>query len=86
MVKYIRRVEFLKGVLNTKKLTNPVERAVAAQMLPSNIIMATESNGPSITTQIHQKTTAKYGKEIRNDLFHMNKGTFFMIIANYIQI
>lgn len=75
MVKYIRRVEFLKGVLNTKKLENPVERAVAAQMLPTN--MPNEStDGPSIATQIHQKTTAKYGKEIRNELFQSSTGTF----------
>jgi hypothetical protein len=74
MVKYIRRVEFLKGIINTRKLENPVERAVAAKLLPVNIITPNETtNGPSITTQIHQKITAKYGKEIRDELFQTNK-------------
>ena len=68
-------MEFLKGVLNTKKLANPVERAVAAQMLPANIGTPSEStDGPSITTQIHQKTTAKYGQEMRNELFQGTTG------------
>ncbi|XP_023246943.1 RRP15-like protein [Copidosoma floridanum] len=76
MVKYIKRVEFLKGFLNAKKLTSPVERAVAAQMLPANIVMPNEStDGPSITSQIHQKTTAKYSQEIRDELFKNNSGT-----------
>lgn len=70
MVNYIRRVEFLKGVLTTKKLPDPVERAVAAQMLPTNIVTPNDSsNGLSIATQIQQKTTAKYGEEIRHELF-----------------
>ncbi|XP_011504703.1 PREDICTED: vesicle transport protein USE1, partial [Ceratosolen solmsi marchali] len=73
MIKYIRRVEFLKGILNTKKLEDPVERAAAVQMLPVNIFTPNEfTNGPSITTQIHQKATAKYEKEIRQELFETN--------------
>lgn len=80
MIKYIKRLEFLKGVLNTKKITNPVERVVAAQMLPINIISTNEAtDGPSITTQIHQRTTAKYGQEVRNELFQSNSGKLMQI-------
>ncbi|KAJ8673447.1 hypothetical protein QAD02_004709 [Eretmocerus hayati] len=76
MVNYIKRVEFLKGVITTKKLPDPVERAVAAQLLPTKIVALNEStDGPSLATQIHQKTTAKYGQEIRNELFQTNSSS-----------
>ncbi|XP_043278596.1 vesicle transport protein USE1 [Venturia canescens] len=73
MTEYTRRVEFLKGVIETSKLTNPIERIVAAQMLPRNSSMiSTDLNGPSVTSQIHQKTTAKYSRELRSELFNMD--------------
>ncbi|XP_076749476.1 vesicle transport protein Use1 isoform X2 [Xylocopa sonorina] len=75
MVNYIKRIDFLKGLVNTTKLSNPVDRVVAVQMLPKSSTTYNDSIGPNITTQIHQKTTAKYNKELRAELFHSDKGT-----------
>lgn len=44
-------------------------------MLPRNSsMMATDLNGPSVTSQIHQKTTAKYSRELRSELFDVEDG------------
>lgn len=78
MLSYERRVEFLRGVLNVAKLPDPVERVIAAQQLPANIETPDEpKEGPSVTTQIHQKTTAKYNREIREELFDTKSGIIF---------
>lgn len=73
MTGYIKRIDFLKGLINTTKLVNPVDKVVAVQMLSKNSTF-NDSIGPNITTQIHQKTSAKYNKELRADLFHTDKG------------
>lgn len=73
MIEYVRRVEFLKGLIGTSKLSNPMERVVATQMLPT-ISSSVESTGPNITTQIHQKTAARYNQEIRSELFKTRAG------------
>ncbi|CAL7948523.1 unnamed protein product [Xylocopa violacea] len=75
MMNYIKRIDFLKGLVNTTKLSNPVDRVVAVQMLPKSSTTYNDSIGPNITTQIHQKTTAKYNRELRAELFHSDKGT-----------
>ncbi|XP_011860600.1 PREDICTED: vesicle transport protein USE1-like [Vollenhovia emeryi] len=69
---YAKRIEFLKGVINAMKLSNPVERVVAAQLLSKNSV-STNNSSTNITTQIHQKTVAKYNRELRAELFHSNK-------------
>lgn len=74
MAEYIRRTEFLKGVIDTQKLTNPIERVVAAQMLPKTLSSLPNSTGSNIVTQIHQKTAAKYNRELRSELFNSNTG------------
>ncbi|CAK9807473.1 Vesicle transport protein USE1 [Anthophora plagiata] len=74
MIEYIKRTDFLKGLVNTTKLTNPVDRVVAVQMLPKSSTF-NDSIGPNIATQIHQKTSAKYNRELRAELFHTDKGT-----------
>ncbi|XP_074111394.1 vesicle transport protein Use1 isoform X1 [Cotesia typhae] len=70
MMEYTKRIDFLKGVIDAAKLTNSIERVVAAQMLPRAISVLVDSTGPSIVTQIHQKTSAKYNKELRSELFN----------------
>lgn len=72
---YMRRVDFLKGVIGTSKLTNATDRVAAAQMLPRNAGVTADLRGPSITTQIHQKTNAKYTLELRSELFNLDGGT-----------
>ncbi|CAK9814544.1 Vesicle transport protein USE1 [Anthophora quadrimaculata] len=73
MIEYIKRTDFLKGLVNTTKLTNPVDRVVAVQMLPKSSTF-NDSMGPNIATQIHQKTSAKYNRELQAELFHTDKG------------
>lgn len=85
---YIKRIDFLKGLVNTTKLTSPVDRVAAVQMLPKSSTTFNDSIGPNITTQIHQKTSAKYNRELRAELFHSDKGisiSLFVkkIIYNY---
>ncbi|EZA58913.1 vesicle transport protein USE1 isoform X2 [Ooceraea biroi] len=72
MIGYTKRIDFLKGVINAMKLSNPVERVVAAQLISKNTASVNNPN-TNITTQIHQKTIAKYNKELRADLFHTDK-------------
>ncbi|XP_053971659.1 vesicle transport protein USE1 [Hylaeus volcanicus] len=75
LMSYITRIDFLKGLINTTKLTNPVDRVVAVQMLSKNSVTFNDSLSPNITTQIHQKTSAKYNRELRNELFYTDKGS-----------
>lgn len=75
LTSYITRIDFLKGLVNTTKLTNPVDRVVAVQMLSKNSVTFNDSLSPNITTQIHQKTSAKYNRELRAELFHTDKGS-----------
>uniref|UniRef100_A0A1B6D1L4 Vesicle transport protein USE1 n=1 Tax=Clastoptera arizonana TaxID=38151 RepID=A0A1B6D1L4_9HEMI len=58
--KYIRKVEFLKGLLETKNIPSSIEKAVATQLLTPV--------PDSVTKEIHQKTTSKYNKELREQL------------------
>lgn len=74
MMSYVKRIEFLKGLINTTKLANPVDRVAAVQMLSKNSTTFNDSIGPNITTQIHQKTSAKYNRQLRAELFHTDKG------------
>ncbi|XP_012276005.1 vesicle transport protein USE1 [Orussus abietinus] len=73
MTEYIRRIEFLKGVIDTTKLSNPIEKVAAAQLLPKSVVTMSDNIGSSITTQIHQKTTARFNKELRSELFNTDK-------------
>ncbi|CAH0394899.1 unnamed protein product [Bemisia tabaci] len=61
---YKRRIEFLRGLLKTQKIENPFEKVMAAQLLSSNL-------PNSLTKEIHQKTTAKFSGEIRDELFDL---------------
>ncbi|XP_011311560.1 vesicle transport protein USE1 [Fopius arisanus] len=74
MSKYIKRIDFLKGIVETAKIPGPIERVVAAQMLPKTSNLLSETASPSITTQIHQKTTAKYNRDVRAELFNSDGG------------
>lgn len=71
---YVKRIDFLKGIVSTAKLNNPDERITAVQML-SKASTVNDNLGPNITTQIHQKITAKYNRELRVELFHSEKGS-----------
>ncbi|XP_033227284.1 vesicle transport protein USE1 isoform X2 [Belonocnema kinseyi] len=66
---YVKRVEFLKGIIGTSMLKDTVEKVVATQMIPSVMYSTTEPMGPNIMSQIHQKTSSKYNQELRSELF-----------------
>ncbi|KAK0178430.1 hypothetical protein PV328_002379 [Microctonus aethiopoides] len=68
MAEYMKRIDFLKGIIDMEKLNNPIERVVAVQLLPN--FSKLNSNEPNIVTQIHQKTVAKYNRELRSELLN----------------
>ncbi|CAG5049277.1 unnamed protein product [Parnassius apollo] len=63
---YSKRVAFLKGLIQTANLNSPIEKLEAVQLLSHGI--ATVSTEAS-AQEIHQKTVAKYGVELRSELF-----------------
>ncbi|XP_067001756.1 vesicle transport protein USE1 isoform X2 [Anabrus simplex] len=50
---------------------SPAEKVVAAQLLSHG----TATSAENITKEIHQKTTSKYSKELREQLFQNEKGS-----------
>lgn len=79
MIGYTKRIDFLKGIISAMKLSNPVERVVAAQLLSKNSTSTNDSTNTNITTQIHQKTIAKYNRELRAELFHTDKSDCLLL-------
>lgn len=77
MTSYVKRIDFLKGLINTTKLPNPVDRVAAVQLLSKSSATFNDSIGANITTQIHQKASANYNRELRAELFHSDKGELF---------
>lgn len=73
IAEYMKRIDFLKGIIDMEKLNNPIERVVAVQLLP-NFSKLINSNEPNIVTQIHQKTAAKYNRELRSELLNCDSG------------
>ncbi|KAJ4447962.1 hypothetical protein ANN_09972, partial [Periplaneta americana] len=70
--KYIGALdEMVTDLQKLPKYTNPAEKIVAAQLLSHG--PATSSEG--ITKEIHQTTTSKYTKELRDQLFQNDKGS-----------
>lgn len=77
---YLRRCTFLKGLIKTEHLENPSEKVLAVQLL-SHGHSTTESN--LVANEIHQKTSNKAGKELKDELFGIKKKgrTFIYIIS-----
>ncbi|KAF4522012.1 hypothetical protein B566_EDAN010861 [Ephemera danica] len=69
MTEYIRRIEFLKGLRMTEKLTSVPEKVVAAQLLSHGPV----SPGSEIVKEIQQKTRSKYNTELRDQLFQTDR-------------
>jgi hypothetical protein len=59
--------------------TNPVEKVAAAQLLSHGPTSSSEA----ISKEIHQTTTSKYTKELRDQLFQSEKGMtlYEMLVA-----
>ncbi|KAG7301453.1 hypothetical protein JYU34_014410 [Plutella xylostella] len=69
MMEYTKRVGFLKGLLQTATLSTPTEKLEALQQLSHG---AATMCADAAAQEIHQKTVAKYGNELRSDLFGLD--------------
>ncbi|KAF0763415.1 vesicle transport protein USE1 [Aphis craccivora] len=67
---YTKRMEFLKGFLNTKDIENPEKKLVALEMLEP----VQESNSRS--KDIKQKYKVTYTKQLRDELFGSDTNEF----------
>ncbi|CAK1551458.1 unnamed protein product [Leptosia nina] len=63
---YSKRVQFLKGLIQTATLNSPTEKLEAVQLLSHG---AATMSVDAAAQEIHQKTVAKYGLELRSELF-----------------
>ncbi|XP_071439085.1 vesicle transport protein USE1 isoform X1 [Hetaerina americana] len=71
MSEYIRRVQYLRGLLETTKLASPSEKVAAVQLLSH----APAATSETITKEIHQKSTSQFVQELRDQLFQTDKGS-----------
>nr|XP_033813137.1 vesicle transport protein USE1 [Geotrypetes seraphini] len=65
---YARKVEFLKGLLETEKLSSPIEKALANQFLAPGRTPTTAKERMPATKTVHLQTKARYTDEMRNEL------------------
>ncbi|XP_029470005.1 vesicle transport protein USE1 [Rhinatrema bivittatum] len=65
---YARKVEFLKGLLETEKLSSPTEKALANQFLAPGRTPTTAKERMPATKTVHLQTKARYTGEMRNEL------------------
>ena len=66
LIEYTRKVNFLKGLLETEKMPTASEKVLAAELLaPSSAPNSTSTKGK----QLHIQSKARYQKEMRDELF-----------------
>ncbi|XP_023937018.1 vesicle transport protein USE1 [Bicyclus anynana] len=66
IAEYTKRATFLKGLIQTATLHSPIEKLEAVQLLSHGAATNTVDGSAQ---EIHQKTVAKYGVELRSELF-----------------
>ncbi|KAI5635126.1 membrane fusion protein use1 domain-containing protein [Phthorimaea operculella] len=66
---YVKRATFLKGIIQTATLNSPTEKLEAVQQLSHG---AATVCADAAAQEIHQKTVAKYGTELRSELFGLD--------------
>ncbi|KAL4714966.1 hypothetical protein ACJJTC_003117 [Scirpophaga incertulas] len=66
LAEYTKRATFLKGLIHTATLNTPIEKLEAVQQLSHG---AATVSADASAQEIHQKTVAKYGVELRTELF-----------------
>ncbi|XP_015267721.1 PREDICTED: vesicle transport protein USE1 isoform X1 [Gekko japonicus] len=74
---YSRKVDFLKGMLETEKLSSSSEKALANQFLAPGRIPTTTKERVPATQTVHLQTKARYAGEMRSELL----GTDFSCIT-----
>ncbi|ELW67189.1 Vesicle transport protein USE1 [Tupaia chinensis] len=65
---YSRKVEFLKGMLQTEKLTSSSEKALANQFLAPGRVPTTSRERVPATKTVHLQSRARYTSEMRSEL------------------
>ncbi|XP_033634542.1 vesicle transport protein USE1-like [Asterias rubens] len=77
LIEYNKKIEFLKGLIQTQKLSSASEKAMATQLLApalhSSILTSSESksnvNPPSTSSkELHLQATSRYANEMRREL------------------
>ncbi|XP_061720547.1 vesicle transport protein USE1 isoform X1 [Cydia pomonella] len=66
LIEYTKRAGFLKGLIQTATLNSPTEKLEAVQLLSHGAATLCTDEAAQ---EIHQKTVAKYGNELRSELF-----------------
>ncbi|KAK3868277.1 hypothetical protein Pcinc_026318 [Petrolisthes cinctipes] len=66
---YKRQVDFLRGVLEAESCVEPLDSAVASQLIPHG---PATTSGHALTQQIHQRTQAKTTSRLRQDLLGLD--------------
>ncbi|XP_045452524.1 vesicle transport protein USE1 [Melitaea cinxia] len=69
LAEYNKRAAFLKGLIQTATLNSPIEKLEAVQQLSHGAATNTVDGSAQ---EIHQKTVAKYGVELRSELFGLD--------------
>ncbi|MEE6507860.1 hypothetical protein FKM82_017162 [Ascaphus truei] len=68
LIEYSRKVDFLKGLLETEKLSTPTEKALANQFLAPGRTPTMSKERTPVTKTVHLQTQARYTGEMRNEL------------------
>lgn len=67
LTNYFKKLKFLRGIVDTKKLPSSTERFIASEIL-SPVTKSDEWQDQDMTKQIHLQNKGKYSSEVRKDL------------------
>ncbi|XP_078802577.1 vesicle transport protein USE1 isoform X3 [Oryzias latipes] len=68
LTEYIKKVDFLKGLLEAEKLSSPTEKALANQFLAPGRTPTVANERNSATKMVHMQTKARCTGEMRDEL------------------
>uniref|UniRef100_A0A3B3DGH0 Vesicle transport protein USE1 n=1 Tax=Oryzias melastigma TaxID=30732 RepID=A0A3B3DGH0_ORYME len=68
LTEYIKKVDFLKGLLEAEKLSSPTEKALANQFLAPGRTPTVANERISATKMVHMQTKARCTGEMRDEL------------------
>jgi len=73
LLEYGRKIEFIKGILHTAKLTTASEKVVASQLIkPGSLVMGSNSHQ---SMEIKQRHANKYTEDLRKELLGDTSGS-----------
>uniref|UniRef100_A0A8C7XGA2 Vesicle transport protein USE1 n=2 Tax=Oryzias sinensis TaxID=183150 RepID=A0A8C7XGA2_9TELE len=68
LTEYVKKVDFLKGLLEAEKLSSPTEKALANQFLAPGRTPTVASERNSATKMVHMQTKARCTGQMREEL------------------